>query len=412
MTAVRQCFAVVLAALISIAVWPMPEALEKWPLDLFGDLLPRHLEIVYEINRRFLDEVRARFPGDDDRLARMSIIEEGSPRQIRMAHLASVGSFAINGVAELHSRLLRERTLHDFAELWPKRFQNKTNGATPRRFMRLANPRLSELITSKIGDGWLSNLDLLSELEAHVEDPEFRADWRDVKQANKQELCALLQRSTGVIADPNVHPQRRTLWLLLVGPLDASVLRRDLEGATGRLELTPILIPRLKKTMPSIAPSSAKHIGSPSPIGATLTDNGANFCLFSRTASGVELLLYYQVDDTKPARVLSLDPVANHTYHYWHVFVPGVRPGQIYGYRVQGADEPANGLRFDSEKMLLDPYGRGVVVPSGDRRDAAHRPGDNAASAMKSVVVDSEAYDVRHGRRSPAHTAGDTPKCA
>ncbi len=174
----------------------LPEALEKWPLDLFGDLLPRHLEIVYEINLRFLDEVRARFPGDDDRLARMSIIEEGPPRQIRMAHLASVGSFAINGVAELHSRLLRERTLHDFAELWPEKFQNKTNGVTPRRFMRLANPRLSELITSKIGDGWLNNLDLLSELEAHVEDPEFRADWRDVKQANKQDLCALLQRST------------------------------------------------------------------------------------------------------------------------------------------------------------------------------------------------------------------------
>ncbi len=145
--------------------------------------------------------------------------------------------------------------------------------------------------------------------------------------------------------------------------------------------------------MPSIAPSSAKHIGSPSPIGATLTDHGANFCLFSRTASGVELLLFDEVDDTKPARVVLLDPVANRTYHYWHVFVPGVRPGQIYGYRVQGADEPANGLRFDSEKVLLDPYGRGVVVPEGYSRDAAHRPGDNAASAMKSVVVDSEAYD-------------------
>ena len=181
----------------------LPEALEKWPLDLFGDLLPRHLEIVYEINRRFLDEVRARFPGDDDRLARMSIIEEGSPRQIRMAHLASVGSFAINGVAELHSRLLRERTLRDFAELWPEKFQNKTNGVTPRRFMRLANPRLSELITSKIGDGWLNNLDALSDLEAHVEDPDFRADWRDIKQANKQDLCALLHTSTGVIADPH-----------------------------------------------------------------------------------------------------------------------------------------------------------------------------------------------------------------
>ena len=181
----------------------LPEALEKWPLDLFGGLLPRHLELVYEINRRFLEQVHARFPGDADRLRRMSIIEEGSPRQVRMAHLAAVGSFAINGVAELQSRLLRERTLLDFAELWPEKFQNKTNGVTPRRFMRLANPRLSELITSKIGDGWLNNLDSLSDLEAHVDDPDFRADWRNIKQANKQDLCALLQTSAGVIADPN-----------------------------------------------------------------------------------------------------------------------------------------------------------------------------------------------------------------
>ena len=181
----------------------LPEALEKWPLELFGELLPRHLEIIYEINRRFLDEVRDRFPGDDDRLTRMSIIDEGPPRQVRMAHLASVGSFAINGVAELHSRLLREQTLYDFAELWPEKFQNKTNGVTPRRFMRLANPRLSELITSKIGDGWLNNLELLSDLEVHAEDSDFRARWRDIKQANKRDLCALLQTSTGVMADPN-----------------------------------------------------------------------------------------------------------------------------------------------------------------------------------------------------------------
>ena len=160
------------------------------------------MEIVYEINRRFLDEVRARFPGDQNRWTRMSIIEEGSPRKIRMAHLASVGSFAINGVAELQSRLLRERTLRDFHEMWPEKFQNKTNGVTPRRFMRMSNPRLSELITSTIGEGWINNLDLLSGLEAHVEDPDFRAGWRNIKQANKHDLCELLQASTGVVVDP------------------------------------------------------------------------------------------------------------------------------------------------------------------------------------------------------------------
>lgn len=181
----------------------LPEALERWPLDLFRDLLPRHLEIIFEINRRFLDEVQARFPGDADRLRRMSIVEEGTERQVRMAHLASVGGFAINGVAELHSRLLREQTLRDFADLWPGKFQNKTNGVTPRRFMRMSNPRLSSLITSTIGDGWLNNLDLLGKLEGHADAPEFRTKWRDIKQANKQELCELLKSSTGIAADPN-----------------------------------------------------------------------------------------------------------------------------------------------------------------------------------------------------------------
>ncbi len=179
----------------------LPEALEKWPLDLFGGLLPRHLEIVHEINRRFLHEVRSRFDGDENRLRQMSIIEDGPQQQVRMAHLASVGCFAINGVAELQSRLLRERTLRDFADLWPSRFQNKTNGITPRRFMRLANPRLSQLITSELGDGWLKNLDRLRELEALVDDPSFCRCWRGIKQANKQELSELLRESTGIEMD-------------------------------------------------------------------------------------------------------------------------------------------------------------------------------------------------------------------
>ncbi len=167
----------------------LPEALEKWPVDLFASLLPRHLEIIYEINRRFLEEVRARFPGDDARIARMSIIEEQPVRQIRMAHLATIGSRVVNGVAELQSRLLREVILKDFAEMWPEKFQNKTNGVTPRRFMRLANPALSQLITSKIGDGWLTDLEQLARLEQYADEPRFQAAWRDVKQQNKQRLA-------------------------------------------------------------------------------------------------------------------------------------------------------------------------------------------------------------------------------
>jgi isoamylase len=145
----------------------------------------------------------------------------------------------------------------------------------------------------------------------------------------------------------------------------------------------------------------AMNIGRSSPLGATVVDGGVNYSLFSRTASGVELLFFDREDDATPARVVRIDPVTNRTYHYWHVFVPGVRPGQIYGYRVQGAAAPANGLRFDSAKVLLDPYGRGVVVPKNYGREAARRQGDNAASAMKSVVVDSGAYDWE----------GDVPLC-
>ena len=180
----------------------LPEALEKWPVSLFEQLLPRHLEIVYEINQRFLAAVRDRFPDDEGRVARMSIIEEYPEQQVRMANLASVGSFAINGVAELQSRLLRERTLRDFAELWPEKFQNKTNGVTPRRFVRLANPRLSALITSKIGEGWVKELDELTELEAHVDDAQFRQAWREVKHRNKEDLAAYILEHAGIEVDP------------------------------------------------------------------------------------------------------------------------------------------------------------------------------------------------------------------
>jgi len=180
----------------------LPEALEKWPVPLFESVLPRHLEIVYEINARFLDEVRRRYPFDSERVRRMSIIDESGPRYVRMAHLACVGSFAINGVAELHSRLLKETVLADFHDLWPAKFQNKTNGVTPRRFMMLANPGLAALLTGTVGAGWERDLGRLRALEAHADDPAFQQRWRDVKRDRKEALAALIYRRCGVQVDP------------------------------------------------------------------------------------------------------------------------------------------------------------------------------------------------------------------
>jgi len=133
--------------------------------------------------------------------------------------------------------------------------------------------------------------------------------------------------------------------------------------------------------------------GRSSPLGATVSADGTNFCVYSKHATGVELILFDCVDDASPERVISIDPATNRTYHYWHVFVPGVKPGQIYGYRAKGAFDPRSGMRFDPAKVLLDPYGRGVVVPKNYSREAARRAGDNAATAMKSVVTDPHTYD-------------------
>src|SRR5208282_2140384 len=176
----------------------LPEALEKWPINLFGSLLPRHLEIIYEINRRFLDEVRLRYPNDASRIARMSLIDESGERYVRMAYLASVGSHKVNGVAELHSQLLKETTLHDFYELWPEKFLNVTNGVTPRRFMVANNLRLSSLVTRTIGDSWIKQLDDLRKLEGFVEDPGFRSEFQKIKQANKQDLAEYIHAQTGI----------------------------------------------------------------------------------------------------------------------------------------------------------------------------------------------------------------------
>ncbi|OMC23669.1 glycogen/starch/alpha-glucan phosphorylase [Mycobacterium colombiense] len=181
----------------------LPEALETWPLEMFAESLPRHLEIIYEINRRFLDEVRSRFPGDEDRVARMSLIGENGGKNVRMAHLATVGSHAINGVAALHSELLKSSVLKDFYEMWPERFSNKTNGVTPRRFLALANPGLRELLDRTVGDGWLTDLGRLRGLEPFVDDAAFRREWRDIKRNNKSRLAKYIHTVAGVELNPD-----------------------------------------------------------------------------------------------------------------------------------------------------------------------------------------------------------------
>jgi starch phosphorylase len=202
----------------------LPEALETWGLSLLGSLLPRHLELIYEINRRFLAEVRARYPGDDARARRMSLIDEEGERSVRMAHLACVGSHAINGVAELHSRLLREQVLSDFAQMYPERFCNVTNGVTPRRFIALINPGLARLLTGAIGEGWVTDLEQLQRLEPLAEDAAFCAEFARIKQANKRALCAYVERVGSVTLDPStllsvqvkrMHEYKRQLLNLL-----------------------------------------------------------------------------------------------------------------------------------------------------------------------------------------------------
>lgn len=181
----------------------MPEALEKWSVSLFGKLLPRHLEIIYEINHRFIEDVRAWYPNDEELVGRVSIIEEGEEKQIRMAYLACIASHAINGVAALHTELLKKHTLRDFYKLFPDKFYNKTNGVTPRRWILLSNPKFAELVTSKIGDSWLKNLDEMRKIEQFVDDPDFHNRWREIKQANKQKLAQYIAKTRGIEVDPN-----------------------------------------------------------------------------------------------------------------------------------------------------------------------------------------------------------------
>lgn len=202
----------------------LSEALEKWPAALFESLLPRHLQIIYEINRRFLRDVSVRYLGGESHMRGMSVIEEDVEKKIRMAHLAIVGSHSVNGVAALHSKLLKENKLKDFDEMYPGKFNNKTNGITPRRWLLAANPKLSELITLRIGDEWAKDLEQLRKIEPFAEDTNFIKEWKSVKLYNKERLAIIIKKQTGIIVDPNsifdihvkrIHEYKRQLLNIL-----------------------------------------------------------------------------------------------------------------------------------------------------------------------------------------------------
>ena len=214
----------------------LPEALEKWPVAWFEIMLPRHLEIIYEMNRRFLDSVRTRFPGDDGRSARVSLIEEGSPRRVRMANLAIVGSHSTNGVAAIHSKLLRATTVKDLAEVFPERFNNKTNGVTPRRWLLLANPALAKIITQAIGDGWITDLNQLHQLKSLADERSFRDAFRRAKREAKCRFADWLKATSGKIINPDtiidsqvkrIHEYKRQLLNALRIVVIYSRLRQD-----------------------------------------------------------------------------------------------------------------------------------------------------------------------------------------
>lgn len=225
----------------------LPEALERWPVRLFRTLLPRLLDIIFEINARFLSQVAACWPGDTARQTRMSLIEDGHEPMIRMAYLAIVGSFSVNGVAELHSRLLREGLFRDFYELWPHKFNNKTNGVTPRRWLVQCNPHLAKLISNTIGTDWITDLSLLNNLHQHLQNSVFRSLWREVKQANKLRLAELIAYNCHVQFMPNamfdvqvkrIHEYKRQLLNLLhVIYLYLQIKRHNLENFTPRCVL-------------------------------------------------------------------------------------------------------------------------------------------------------------------------------
>ena len=241
----------------------LPEALEKWPVAYFESLVPRHLEIIYEINRRLLNDVRTRFPGDEGRVQRVSLVEEGTQRKIRMANLAIVGSHSTNGVAAIHSGLLRTKTVRDLAEIFPERFSNKTNGVTPRRWLLLSNPALSWSITQAIGDGWITDLSQLKRLKTLADDSSFRQACRKAKRDAKVQFAEWLKRSSRQMVDPDtifdchikrIHEYKRQL----LNALRIVVIYNRLR-ANPRLEMAAAHILLRRQGRAGISVSKAHH---------------------------------------------------------------------------------------------------------------------------------------------------------
>ncbi|WP_421735912.1 glycogen/starch/alpha-glucan phosphorylase [Cellulomonas sp.] len=269
----QKCFAYTCHTLL-------PEALEVWPVDLLGKLLPRHLEIIYRINEDFMAELREAYPDDELRVRRMSIIAEYPERAVRMAYLATVAGSKVNGVAALHSQLLKDKVLHDFSDYFPDKFINVTNGVTPRRFVRLANPGLSELVTAAIGDGWVTDLERLKELEPLAEDAEFRRAFREVKRANKLRLVDVLKERDGIVIDPDtmldvmvkrLHEyKRQTLKLLHVVTLYDQVR----SGAVRIEDVTPRTFAFGAKAAPGYK-MAKQTIGLINAVGRTINNDPA-----------------------------------------------------------------------------------------------------------------------------------------
>jgi glycogen phosphorylase len=214
----------------------LPEAMEKWPLRFFKTIIPRHLELINEINRRFLIQIRADYPGDEPRCRRMAVIERRGSRRVRMAHLAMLGCHSVNGVSELHSQLLRERVVPDFAEMFPDRFNNKTNGINPRRWLLQANPALAQVITESIGEAWITDLNRLERLHDFADDGSFQRAFRMAKTQAKTRFADWLKRETGQDVDPTtvfdcqikrIHEYKRQLLNALHIVILYNRLRQD-----------------------------------------------------------------------------------------------------------------------------------------------------------------------------------------
>ena len=376
----------------------LPEALEKWPVNLIDQLLPRHLEIIYEINARFLDEVRAAFPGDDARLARMSLIDEAGDRFVRMAHLATVGSHRVNGVARMHSELLKQTVMHDFAELWPGKFCNVTNGVTPRRFVAVGNRRMASLITDSIGEQWLSDLYELRRLEPLADDEAFQQRWRQVKLAAKLELAALLKLRTGIDVNPEslfdiqvkrIHEYKRqhlnVLYILSIylrlkrdpkadvpprtfifagkaapGYFMAKLIIKLINAVAETLNSDPEVRNRLKVVfLPDFSVKSAQHIY---PAG----DHSEQISMAGKEASGTGNMKFalngaLTIGTLDGANVEIREEVGAENFFLFGLTVEQIRELKLRGYRP--SEVPKNN---PSLKEILDFIGSGALA-GGDR---------------------------------------------